>query len=409
MATKKISELASAGALAGTEQLPVVQSGSTVKVALSALLAWITAALLAAKRLIPTGGTDGQYLRRVGIDGDHEWSSAGLVPDSSNAGYYLKQRSGTAGDYGFEPLPPPAGDPGAIQYSDSGVLAGSLTAKIVDGDLTLTAPGSVTPPAAGEVKVVGEQIANRGLPAFLGALGPECSLQPFWGRSRIGYWSAIGNASTAPVGVGIVAPTLISGTASSANVAATSLLESMRRIGNTSAATAASSCGFRQGTTQFFRSTNLWGGFHFVARFAESALADSRVFVGLHASTAAIGNVNPSTLLNTIGMAYDSGETTWRIIHNDSSGLANKIDLGANFPCNQSTQAYEISIYAPPGQSSVWVQVTRLGTSFSTTVQITTDLPALGTMLAVHMNANNGTTAATKTIVLVTMYIETDF
>lgn len=265
-------------------------------------------------------------------------------------------------------------------------------------------------PTTGEVKVFGRSIANRMLPAFVGVSGLDSSLQPFWGRNKIGYWSAIGNATTAVVGVGIVAPTLISGSAASYNVASTSLLTSMRRLGNGSAATAGSSAGFRQGSVQFFRSTNPWGGFHKVTRFAEgTVVADSRCFVGLHASTGAIGNVNPSTLLNIIGMGFDSGETNWSIMHNDGAGVATKISLGANFPCNQTTDAYELSIFAPPGQSSVWVQVDRLGTAFSTTVQITTDLPALGTMLAVHIWTNNGPTAATKTIVLVSMYIETDY
>jgi hypothetical protein len=129
----------------------------------------------------------------------------------------------------------------------------------------------------------------------------------------------------------------------------------------------------------------------------------------MQGNTTAIGNVNPSTILNMIGVGFDSGETTWRILHNDGSGVATKIDLGANFPCNTSTEAYEVAIFAPPGQSSVWVQVSRLGTIHSTTVEITTNLPAINTLLTFHLWCNNGTTAAAKTLNFTTVYIETDY
>lgn len=303
----------------------------------------------------------------------------------------------------------PAGSTGSVQFNASGVLGGASTAKVVGGDLTLTAPTTLTVPSSGEVKVFARPLANRVFPGFVGVSGLDSAIQPFWGRNKIGLWSAAGGATAAPVAIGLPAPTAI-GTAATRTVVTTSVLGSLRRSANSTTTSAGTSAGWRSTPAQFFRSTNVWGGFFVAFRFGEeTSVADSRAFVGLHSAVAAIGNVNPSTLVNTIGMGFDSTETAWSIVHNDGAGVATKISLGANFPCNTSNEAYDLILFAPPSQTSVWVQVDRLGTAHSTTVQLTTDLPALDTLLAIHAWVNNGTSAVVKTISLSTLYTESDY
>lgn len=58
MADTKISELGNAGALAGTETLPIVQGGSTVKTTITAATAAATAAAAAAQADATSAGTD---------------------------------------------------------------------------------------------------------------------------------------------------------------------------------------------------------------------------------------------------------------------------------------------------------------------------------------------------------------
>lgn len=68
MGTKKISELTSAGALVGTEVLPLVQSSTTKKVTAQAI-ADLTVGL-------PDGGSVGEVLTKLsGTDGDADWAS----------------------------------------------------------------------------------------------------------------------------------------------------------------------------------------------------------------------------------------------------------------------------------------------------------------------------------------------
>lgn len=407
-ADSEIVDLPAAGPLDGSELLPVDQGPSTVKVALSAIYAWIVAALALAKRLIPTGGSPGEYLRRVGIDGDLGWSRAGLVPDSSNAGYVLTQRSGTAGDYGFEP--PAAGGPGAIQHNNgAGGLAGAANAGIgTSGSLELTVDTAPTVPAAGKLTFFARALANKHLPAYVGPSGLDSVLQPFMGRNKVGILSAAGAVAASPVSIGLPGATAV-GTNGTKTLDDTSLLGSMRRSYNASAATAGSSCGYRMAVAAM-RSANPWGGFFLVARFGEEIItAGSRAFVGLWSSSGAMANKDPSVMINTLGMSYDAGESTWSIQHNDGAGACTRIPLGANFPANTNNEAYEIAIFSPPGGTSVWVRVERLGTAFVAEHELTTDLPANGQTLAFHIWANNGATAAAKGISLSTMYLESDY
>jgi hypothetical protein len=387
MADTKISALPDAGALTGSELVPVVQSGSTVKVLLSTIYAWIVAALAAAGRLIPSGGTTGQVLTKSsGTDYDAAWTDTALTP--------------------------PSGSAGQIQYHDGApgaAFAGAAYAGIEDDVLLLTVPASLpTAPAAG-IKSFARDLASRILPAFVGPAGLDSTVQPFLGRNKVGWWSAPGNAAVAPAGTGLANATTI-GTTGTRNVAATNILTSLRRAYNTSAGTAGASGGWRLGVAQFFRSSNPWGGFFLVTRIGEdNTVTDSRCFVGFHTATSAIGNVNPSTLTNLIGVGFDSGESVWSVIHNDGSGTATKVSLGAGFPSNTNDEAYDVVINGPPGQTKVWVTLIRLSTGTSVTTEITTDMPALDTMMAIHVWCNNGTTASAKGINLSTLYVETDY
>lgn len=442
MADTKTSALPDAGAIAGTEIVPVVQSGSNRKLSLSALLTWITAALAAAARLVPTGGTNGQVLR-ANVDGDPVFETVGLVPAGSVMGYVLRQTGSGPYDHGWgavRELPEvdpggldtdkfvkwdggswvyafapdqSAGSDGQLQYkATGGGFAGASKAGIgASGSLELAADSAPTTPAAGKNTTHLTARGGRTQLATLAHAGAALPLQPSLAHSRLGYWSTIGGANTAPTGVGIVAPSLGSGTAAARTPAATNLLTSTRRIGNRSAATAGSSAGFRASTRLFFRNTSdPWGGFYCVFRFGEGDIvSDSRAFCGMIADNGLIANVNPSTLLSIAGMAYDSGDTNWYIVHNDTSGTATKVDLGADYPCNTDDTAYEITIWAPAGESSVWVEVWRMGTAHRTTVEITSDLPASGTLLAPQLWVNNGPTAAAKTVDLIHMVIESDY
>lgn len=285
---------------------------------------------------------------------------------------------------------------------------------VVDGDGLLMASDTTVPaaPAAGYLTLFGKSLAGGMLPAFIGPSGLDSTLQPFFGRNRVAMWMACGGTTTAGItAIGIFAPQAV-GTAAVRSFNSASYFASLRRIGYASAATAGATTAIRTTLGQFWRgNAGGLGGFRFVARFGCSdaaTVAGARSFYGLQ-SLGTSGNVDPSTFVNSIGIGTDAGDATFSIMHNDASGSATKVALGANFPDHTlSVDMYELAIFAPPNASYVNWEVTRLNTGHTASGQITTDLPASTQSLMPHFFRNNGATALAVAFDFCNLYIETD-
>lgn len=195
------------------------------------------------------------------------------------------------------------------------------------------------------------------------------------------------------------------GTATARTPDDASLYTSLPCVGFASAASAGSSAQLRtnSGAAPIMRGANAnRHGFRTIGRFGvgdAAAVANARMFVGYNTSTAAMSNAEPSSLTNIIGVGCDAGETTLSIMHNDGSGTATKVALGADFPTDTlRTDLYELLLEAQPGASTVEYRVNRYTTdpmtpAFTASGSISSDLPATGTGLQFHFWRNNGATA----------------
>jgi hypothetical protein len=288
---------------------------------------------------------------------------------------------------------------------NSGVLVND------DGTMILPVPAAPATPAADTLAVFARARGGRILPAFMGPSGLDSTLQPFLGFNRIMWVTGTGNSTTiAATGIA----TSANGTATARAFATTNLFTSLRRVGFVSAATAGSATGLRSAIAQFWRGNAPGlGGFMIVWRFAHSdatLVANAQTWVGLAATTTAMGATAPSALLNQIGMGHDTGDADFRIMHNDATGVATEIPLGASFPAQSTnTDVYELVLFCAPNGSEVKWQATRLNTGDMATGTITTDLPASATLLAPQMTRNNGGTAAAVGIDLINFYGEVDY
>ena len=227
-----------------------------------------------------------------------------------------------------------------------------------------------------------------------------------------GNWSCIGNATTLPLADGIAAPST-TGTATARNIATTNLFTSIRRLGYVSAATAGSSAGPRLAALQFWRGNAIGlGGFNLVVRFGVSdaaAVADARMFVGMIGVSTVIGNVNPTTLTNLVGVGCNNSQTNLYIIYNDASGTASTVNLGSNFPsAGLSLYPYELTLFCLPNGSYIKYRLVRLDTGYVAEGILTTDIPANTQLLAPQLWRNNGATALAVGIDLMSLSIETD-
>lgn len=282
----------------------------------------------------------------------------------------------------------PGGSSGEVQYNNGGAFAGAADVKIEGGQLRLPAIAAPTAPAAGGVKLFGQGLAGRTLPAFDAEIGEPSALMPHLAYGRWGLWAAGGN-NTTDTAFGIA--TNSTGTSTGVNWATTNYRTRLRwREYLVTVAATTAVAGQRGAAAQFslgasVSSQNV-GGFHFVLTWspATGVVSTHRAFAGMTSSNAAPTDVNPSTLLNMIGMGYDSADTNIQFMNNDGSGTATKTDLGASFPKPSAdrTSAYRIEMYAPPGATQVvHYLITNLTSGATASGSVTTDIPANTTAL----------------------------
>lgn len=273
---------------------------------------------------------------------------------------------------------------------------------------------TIVAPAPDTLRLFSGKRAGRVLLRTFGPLGLDTALQPNLFSNKVGRWNPSGNSATPPAVDGIAAPTIL-GTATVRNVAVTNMATRARRMGYVSAATAAAFAGnYNAGGQYTIGATAGLGGFYYVCRFVSSdaaAVSGARMFVGLRAP-AVPTNVEPDTLVNTLGVAALSTSANLQLVSGGSAAQA-AIDLGVNFPANGlSTDLYELALFAPPNTQEVYWQVTRLNTGHIASGVLNgvvgVAIPAAATPLG-HMawRCNNAQLLAVG-LDVVSLYIETD-
>ncbi len=162
-----------------------------------------------------------------------------------------------------------------------------------------------------------------------------------------------------------------------------------------SAVTAGSSTSYRDSS---FRHTAIGEGFVSIQIFGNedaTNVAQARSACGLIGGNVEIGNVNPSTVTNLIGVANDSGQANLHFNFSIAGALHHNIDLGSSFPANtNSTDFYLLIMINDKGVSNLKWRVVNLhsgaDTGYST---ITTGLPVSTIGLSPQVWRNNGSTA----------------
>lgn len=282
----------------------------------------------------------------------------------------------------------------------------------LDGQVEFPLVASPTTPASDTTALFSRKLAGRMLPAFIAPSGLDSALQPLVARNKIGWVQPNGNATTlGSMGLAMTA----TGTATAANVATTNIHTWMRRLDYlvTTAATTAVA-GFRSTAAQFARGNAAGrGGFTMICRWGPAtgvATSTNRCFVGMISSASAPTDVNPSSLVNMFGFGWDAADTNIQFFHNDASGTATKIDLGASFPrpTSDRTEAYEAALFCAPNGSEIFYQLTNLATGDVASGSVTTDIPSNTTLLAPKGYMSAGGTSSVIGISLMSMYVETD-
>lgn len=271
-------------------------------------------------------------------------------------------------------------------------------------------------PAANKAAIYA-RAAGRTMVGFKSPDGDSVTLQPHLGRNRASWWQANGNTTVASL-EGLVAGTNL-GTPALIAVATTNLVTRMRRIFFTTTATAGTLGG------HWFGGQLMWttgsgtgdGGFHFVVTFSPAfvaAAATARYFLGLSASTVAPTNVEPQSVIQSIGIGKIAGSQNLHIIVNGNAAQT-PIDLGSGFlASNNRLYLFRASFYSSSMENGViryTVENLSLGTETSgvitpATVGVTT--PSSLILLQPRWWITNNAVAAAIGLDVGTFYIETD-
>lgn len=394
MADKQINELITASSINDTDVLALENNSGgwfTFKATFSQLYAYIVSKLSANNLTVPDVGsaTDGDVVTYDSGSGSPVWAPA---PGTS-----------------------PGGSADDVQYNDgAGGFGGASKTKIAaSGSPRLLEDTSSTAAPADSVIVRGQHLAGLCWPGAIDEEGQQAALQWNLSQRRPAQMVPPG-AGGAPSVVGMSAWSLTGTGGGSVTTFASTLFASLREYAQASAATAGASCGYRHAVVSYGLGTAArMGGFlaSFVFGISDAAsVADARMFVGMLGSASAIGNVNPTTLTNLIGVGCDNGGTQLVIIHNDGAGTATTIATSASFPANtRSTDLYRFTLFAPPNASWVGYTLENITSGATISGKITSDLPAGTVALAPQAWRNNGATAAAVRLSLGAFYSETLF
>lgn len=251
---------------------------------------------------------------------------------------------------------------------------------------------------------------RHGRPYFdmQGPNGRDFPFQPFLGLNKVIMHIPENGTAIRTWGM----PITNVGTVSHPTLASTNLRNSMRRWRQLSAASANSASENRAAATQVWRGNVAGrGGFTFITRIGLATLsANCRGFFGLLSATGATStSQNPSALTNCLGFAWNATETNFYFQHNDGSGTATRIDLGSNFPTNDTSAVYTMFVYSSPNGSEVGYRIVREDTGDSADGSVSTDIPASTTFLTYHNYMNNGGDASAIAYECAGVYLESDY
>jgi hypothetical protein len=298
--------------------------------------------------------------------------TAGATFAGDTANWVEVSKVGTAGAAGDLQYRAATGD-ALASTTGLNFAAGALTVPnlAVTGTAVVTANTSPAAPATGTMALWTQNVGNRPVPLFKGALSADTMLQASIARGKVGVWlpGGAGSGGGSIPGVwGYNAYTTI-GTTTGRTCGATNLFTRQRRVGFVSAVGAGQFASVRTGGIQVTVGTGTAGvgGFFKLCRFGCSdtaSVAGARQFLGVMNSTVAPTNVEPSTLTNVIGVGHGAADTNLFIYYGGTTAQI-PIDLGANFPANTlSVDLYELVLYAPSASATgdVFYQVTRCNT-----------------------------------------------
>lgn len=203
------------------------------------------------------------------------------------------------------------------------------------------------------------------------------------------------------------------GTAGTGTYATTTLAQRLRRVEYTATASASAVVGWRASNGSWgwtVNSTAGLGGFYYKTRVSvlTGVIATQRLFAGM-SNVSAHTDVEPSSLINSLGFGWDAADTNIQFMHNDGAGTATKVDTGIAVAAADRDSVYDIELYVAPGSTTIYYYIENLVTAASYSGSATTDYPAAATWLEPYAYTSVGGVSNVIGLSLHGIVIETEY
>jgi hypothetical protein len=361
-------------------------------------------------------------IRVAPVAGDPSAPEDGDIWYNSTTNKFRKRQNGVTEDMDIASSSAAGGSDLEIQYNNGGAFSGTPgllynetdNRPVMPNGWELGEPGTLETdaPTANSVVVETDQLRGERRLRVVNDRGNVHHVQPHLMDRHAGQIFAIGNFATLQSpGLAFTA----SGTAAQVTQATTNLKTSVARVRFDSNSVASDSgvtngtAGIRYSFRDAYRGNGtIIGGFYFSSTWSLATLTTNCRGMPCNVSntvTGLVGNVTMASILNTLAIGWESGQTTYRVFAAGGTA-ASPVDLGASFPVNTS-DLYRGHIWCYPNDTEVYYRLENLTTGASTTGTFAnTNLPSTTTILGWNILMNNGGDAAVCAIEIARAYWE---
>jgi hypothetical protein len=309
-----------------------------------------------------------------------------------------------------------AGSSTNVTYNNAGTSAGSSQVGIdlTDKNLeftSVTGTTQVPAPSAGLAKVYTVNRTGIDRAAVTPSVGSEYYLQANLARQNSAYYDAFGGNGWGYEAFGNlnVAPSSSNGFISTSTTSELANFNTKRAVTGTTSGTAA---GMYSSASVMTISTTAHGHGGLITEVSGFSVynANERIFEGIigAASLGAFPSGDPSSFVNILGIGKDVADATLQVMYNDASGVATKVNT--SITPNQN-DVYIVTVFVNSAGTAAYVTLEDISTTTVTIFNsgaLSTNLPAAGGYGELMM-ISNGTTAATRTIDLISCERETQY
>jgi len=304
-----------------------------------------------------------------------------------------------------------AGSTKQIQYNNAGAFAGSTVANIdTDNNLYFLSTSGSTSSFANSLKIYSNNQTGIDELHSVPFVGSESIMQSSLGQKVTGRWTLNG---TTEIAEGFYTSAISTAGAGSFNLRtydATNLLPNYMYKKYTAAASANTQSEVYYGFTSraAMIGNNTYGGqAKWVGTFGlPGYVSTQRVFAGYINTFATLTTtVDPSTLLNLVGVGKDAADTTLQIMFNGASGTATKVNTGITPTVND---VYRVTVFLPSSGAASYVTLERFTKSAVTTFNAANSakIPVAGTLMYMHIVSNSAAASTAPQLAVIHIHEE---